>query len=47
MYALTALFQHSTSGCSQCNEGRKGKKGIQIVKEDKLFLLADDMTAYI
>ena len=47
MPTLTITFQHSFGSFSHSNQRRKERKGIQIGKEVKLLLFADDMVLYI
>ena len=47
LLTLNTIIQHSFGSFSDRNERRKEIKGIQIRKEVKLSLLADDMTIYI
>ena len=44
---LTSTIQHSVGSVGHSNQGRKKIKGIQIGKEVKLSLFADDMILYI
>ena len=44
---LTTTVQHSIGSSSHSNQRRKRIKGIQIGKEVKLSLFADDMIFYI
>ena len=43
MSTLTTIIQHSSRSPSYSNQRRKETKGIQIRKEVKLSLFADDM----
>lgn len=44
MLALATDIWHRTSGSSKCNQVRKGKNGLQIVKEElKLSLFTDNV----
>ena len=47
MSTLTTVIQHSFGSPSYSNQKRKEIKGIQIRKEVKLSLFADDMILYI
>ena len=47
MSTLTTVIQHSSGSPSYSNQRRKKIKGIQIGKEVKLSLFADDMILYI
>ena len=47
MPTLTATIQHSFGSFGHSNQSRKEIKGIQIGKEVKLSLFADDMILYI
>ena len=47
MPTLTTTIQHSFESFSHSNQRRKEIKGIQIGKEVKLSLFADDMILYI
>ena len=47
MPTLTTTIQHSFGSYGHSNQNRKRKKGIQIGKEVKLSLLADDMILYL
>ena len=47
MPTLTTTIQHSFGSYGHSNQNRKRKKGIQIGKEVKLSLLADDMILYV
>ena len=47
MPTLTTTIQHSFGSFSHSNQRRKRIKGIQIEKEVKLSLFADDMILYI
>ena len=44
---FTTTIQHSFGSFSHSNQRRKERKGIQIGKEVKLSLFADDMILYI
>ena len=44
---LTSIIQHSSGSPSYSNQRRKRNKGIQIGKEVKLSLFADDMILFI
>jgi len=44
---FSTVIQHSSGSSSYSNQRRKRNKGIQIRKEVKLSLFADDMTLYI
>ena len=44
---FTIIIQHSSGSPSYSNQRRKKIKGIQIGKEVKLSLFADDMILYI
>ena len=44
---FTTIIQHSFGSHSYSNQRRKKLKGIQIGKEEKLSLFADDMILYI
>ena len=46
MPTLTTTIQHSFGSFSHSNQRRKERKGIQIGKEVKLSLFADDMILY-
>ena len=46
MPTLTTTIQHSFGSFSHSNQRRKRIKGIQIEKEVKLSLFADDMILY-
>ena len=46
MSTITSIIQHSLGGTSYSNEKRK-KKEIQLGKEVKLSLFADDMILYV
>ena len=47
MFTLTTTIQHSFGGLSHSNQRRNKTKVIQIGKEVKLSLFADDMILYI
>ena len=47
MSTFTTIIQHSSASPSYSNLRRKRNKGIQIRKEVKLSLFADDTTLYI
>ena len=47
MSTFTTIIQHSFGSHSYSNQRRKKLKGIQIGKEEKLSLFADDMILYI
>ena len=47
MSAFTTIVEHSSGSPSYSNQRRKRNKGIQIGKEVKLSLFADDMILYI
>ena len=47
MSAFATIIQHSSGSSSYSNQRRKRNKGIQIGKEVKLSLFADDMILYI
>ena len=47
MSTSTTIIQHSSGSVSYSNQKRKRSKGIQIGKEVKLSLFADDMKLYI
>ena len=47
MATLTSTIQHSFGSFRHRNQKRKEIKGIQIGKEVKVLLLADDMILYI
>ena len=47
MPTLTTPIQHSFGNVGNSNQGRKRNKRIQIGKEVKLLLFADDMILYI
>ena len=47
MLTLTTFIQHRFGSPTHNNQRRKRNKGIQIVKEEKLSLFADDMIIYI
>ena len=47
MSPFTTIIQHSSGSPSYSNQRRKRNKGIQIGKEVKLSLFADDMILYI
>ena len=47
MPTLATTIQHSVGSVGHSNQGRKKIKGIQIGKEVKLSLFADDMIHYI
>ena len=44
---FTATIQHSSGSFGHSNQSRKKIKGIQIGKDIKLSLFADDMILYI
>ena len=47
MSTLTTIIQHSFGSFGHSNQSRKEIKGIQIGKEVKLSLFADDMILYM
>ena len=47
MSTLSTIIQHSFGSPSHSNQRRKEIKGVQIGKEEKLSLFADDMILYI
>ena len=47
MPTLTTTIQHRFGSFGHSNQSRKRNKGIQIGKEVKLSLFADDMILYI
>ena len=47
MPTFTTIIQHSSGSFGHSNQSRKRLKGIQIGKEVKLSLFADDMILYI
>ena len=47
MSTFTTIIQHSSASPSYSNLRRKRNKGIQIRKEVKLSLFADDVTLYV
>ena len=47
MPTFTTTIQHSFGNFGHSNQSRKEIKGIQIGKEVKLSLFADDMILYI
>ena len=48
MLALATDIWHRTSGSSKCNQVRKGKNVLQIVKEElKLSLFTDNVIVYV
>ena len=47
MPTLTTTIRHSFGSVGHSNQGKKEIKGIQIGKEVKLSLFADDMILYI
>ena len=47
MPSLTTVIQHSFGSFGHSNQSRKEIKGIQVGKEVKLSLCADDMILYI
>ena len=47
MSTFTTIIQHSSESPGYGNQREKEIKGIQIVKEAKLSLFANDMTLYI